>query len=202
MKKRPHPQLAERLKTVLARRQKKLDAESAVSGDLPPIPAGVLVPLYQKDSEYYVIFTLRTDLVEHHKGQISFPGGAYHPGDENLLDTALRESHEEIELWPADVEIVGELDDLITVSGFHITPYVGFIPYPYTLHGNKAEVAEIIHVPLPWLLDKRHFRQGVYRGGITGYYYDYQGYTIWGVTARILKPFLDLIEAEGLYGRS
>lgn len=188
--------LAEGLKAVLAQRQKKLDIETLPEGDMPPVPAGVLVPLYEKDGEYYIIFTLRTETVEYHKGQISFPGGAYHPDDENLLDTALRESYEEIGVCPTDVKVVGELDDLITRTNFRVTPFVGFVPYPYNFRANEAEVSEIIHVPLSWLRDKRHSRQGVYGSGVRGYYYDYQGYTIWGLTARILKPFLDLIEAE------
>lgn len=194
--------MKDKLKAILSKRSKTLVNEVPSQGNLPPIPAGVLMPIYQKDNEYFLIFTLRTDMVEHHKGQISFPGGAFHPDDENLLDTALRESFEEIGLWPSDVLVVGELDDLITNSNFCVTPFVGFIPYPYTFHTSKAEVAEIIHAPLSMLLDKRYFRQEKRPNGSIGYYYNCQGYIIWGVTARILKPFLDIIVSEGLYSHS
>ena len=127
-----------KLKAILSRRQKTMAAaELRPEADVPPVPAGVLIPMYEKDGEHFVIFTLRTETVEHHKGQISFPGGAFNPGDENLLDTALRESFEEIGLFPSDVEVMGELDDQVTVSNFRITPFVGFIPYPYTFHPSK-----------------------------------------------------------------
>lgn len=190
--------MRDKLKAILARQQKKVIMELPSEGDVPPVPAGVLIPMYEKDGEYFVVFTLRTDTVEHHKGQISFPGGAYQPGDENLLDTALRESFEEIGLWPSDVEVAGELDDLITMSNFKVTPFVGFIPYPYSFHPSKHEVAEIIHVPLSMLLDERYCRREVHPTGIVGYFYDCRGYIIWGVTARILKPFLDIIVGENL----
>ncbi|MBI4289265.1 MAG: CoA pyrophosphatase [Chloroflexi bacterium] len=190
--------MQKKLKVILSRRQKETVEESPPPGNLPPVPAGVLIPMYQKDGEYFIIFTLRTQMVEHHKGQISFPGGAYHPGDENLLDTALRESFEEIGLFPSDVEVVGELDDLITGTNFRVAPFVGFIPYPYTFHPSKEEVAEIIHAPLSLLLDERYCRREARPGGGIGYFYDCRGYVIWGVTARILKPFLDIIVAGGL----
>ena len=193
--------MKDKLKAILAKYPKKLVNEIPPQNIVPPVPAGVLIPMYKKDNEYFLVFTLRTDLVEHHKGQISFPGGAYHPGDGNLLDTALRESLEEIDLWPSDVQVVGELDDLITNSNFLVTPFVGFIPYPYTFHPNKAEVAEIIHTPLSMLLDKRYFRQEKRLDGLPDYYYNCYGYIIWGVTARILKPFLDIIVSEGLYSQ-
>lgn len=193
--------MKDKLKAILAKQPKKLINEIQPQNMVPPVPAGVLIPIYKKDNGYFLVFTLRTDLVEHHKGQISFPGGAYHPGDGNLLDTALRESFEEIGLLPSDVEVAGELDDLITNSNFRVTPFVGFIPYPYTLHANKAEVAEIIHTPLAMLLDKRYCRQEKRPGGVMDYYYNCYGYIIWGVTARILKPFLDIIVSEGLFSQ-
>lgn len=191
--------MKDRLTAILAKQPKKLINEIQPQNMVPPVPAGVLIPIYKKDDEYFLVFTLRTDLVEHHKGQISFPGGAFHPGDGNLLDTALRESFEEIGLWPADVQVVGELDDLITNSNFQVTPFVGFVPYPYTFHHSEAEVAEIIHTPLSMLLDKRFYRQEKRPDGLMDYYYNCYGYIIWGVTARILKPFLDIITSEGLF---
>jgi len=191
--------MKEKLKAILDKHPKKLVDEIPHQNNLPPVPAGVLIPIYKKDNEYFLVFTLRTDLVEHHKGQISFPGGAFHPGDANLLDTALRESFEEIGLLPSDVQIVGELDDLVTNSNFRVTPFVGFVPYPYTFHANNAEVAEIIHVPMSMLLDKRYSRQEKRPDGVMDYYYNCYGYIIWGVTARILKPFLDIITSESLF---
>ena len=89
-------------------------------------PSAVLVPIYHKQGEYYILFTKRTEDVKNHKGQISFPGGVHQEEDRTLVDTALRESAEEIGLMPNDVEVLGELDDTTTVtSSFIISPFVG-----------------------------------------------------------------------------
>lgn len=160
------------------------------------VPSAVLLLLVEKDGQYHVLFTRRSLKVEHHKGEISFPGGTVHPDDSDLLETALREGAEEIGLAPGDVMILGRLDDILTVStGFIITPYVGIVPYPYAFQINKDEVAELIFVPLGALVrDGRMKASEVTQEGkaITTYAFDYQGDMIWGATARILKQFLDI----------
>ena len=104
------------------------------------IPAAVLVPIFLKQGQYYILFTKRTEKVKEHKGQISFPGGSYEEGDRTLLNTALRESAEEIGLRPKDVEILGELDDgLSLTSNYVISPFVALIPWPYKFIKNKDE---------------------------------------------------------------
>lgn len=159
-------------------------------------PSAVLLLLLEKDGQYHVVFTRRSDNVEHHKGEISFPGGTVHPDDSDLLDTALREGAEEIGLARDDVMILGGLDDIVTVStGFVITPYVGIIPYPYPFQINADEVAELILVPLRALMDERCVgaSEVTWEGKeITTYHFHYQGDIIWGATARILKEFLDI----------
>jgi 8-oxo-dGTP pyrophosphatase MutT (NUDIX family) len=159
-------------------------------------PSAVLLLLVEKDGQYHVVFTRRSDNVEHHKGEISFPGGTVHPDDSDLLDTALREGAEEIGVARDDVMILGGLDDIVTVStGFVITPYVGIIPYPYPFQINADEVAELILVPLGALMDERCVRASevTWEGKeITTYHFHYQGDIIWGATARILKEFLDI----------
>ena len=160
------------------------------------VPSAVLLLLVEKDGQYHVLFTRRSLKVEHHKGEISFPGGTVHPDDSDLLETALREGAEEIGLAPGDVMILGRLDDILTVStGFIITPYVGILPYPYAFQINNDEVAELIFVPLGALVrDGRMKASEVTQEGkaITTYAFDYQGDMIWGATARILKQFLDI----------
>jgi len=160
------------------------------------VPSAVLVLLLEKDGQPYVLFTRRSDSVEHHKGEISFPGGTVHPEDSDLLDTALREGAEEIGLAPGDVTILGGLDDISTVStGFVITPYVGIIPYPYAFQINKGEVAELVLVPLRALVEEHCTTAlGVTWGEkeITPHHFHYQGKIIWGATGRILKQFLDI----------
>jgi 8-oxo-dGTP pyrophosphatase MutT (NUDIX family) len=159
--------------------------------------AGVLIPLFKKDGEYYILFTRRTDKVPHHKGQISFPGGRKDKKDKDLLATALREAREEMGIEEKDVRILGELDDICTVStDFCVSPFVALLPYPYPYKVNRQEIEEVIEVPLSELLDHRRFRQELYeRDGqsFPVYFYQHQDHTIWGATAKILKQLLDLL---------
>lgn len=180
-----------RLKQALSQRPKShiADASRTLSA--------VLIPIYYKQGQYYILFTKRTETVKDHKGQISFPGGAYEEEDGSLANTALRECTEEIGLAAEAVELLGELDDFLTIgSGFIISPFVAAIPWPYPLRIDPTEVAEIVEVPISALLDKDCLRQGTDTldgRRITAYSYHYQGKVIWGATARILNQFLDIV---------
>ncbi len=132
----------------------------------------------------------------HHKGQVSFPGGARSEVDSSLLDTALRESWEEVGLKAQEVEILGELDDITTTtSSFNISPFVAFIPYPYEFIMNCYEIDEIFDVPISVLLHKSDWKEEHYifgnEVGIT-FSYEYEGWVIWGATARIVQQFLEV----------
>lgn len=159
------------------------------------VPSAVLLPIYYREGQCYILFTQRTNNVSEHKGQISFPGGARQDG-ESLRQTALRESCEEIGLAPADVEVLGELDDTATItSNFIVTPFVGVIPWPNRLKADGWEADEIIEVPIVALLDKkaREDKNEVVGGKpVTSYFYHYGDKVIWGATARILHQFLEL----------
>jgi len=178
------------LKKALSRRQKQ-----GIVND-SRVPAAVLVPLYEKDGQSYIVFIKRTQTVREHKGQIAYPGGGRESGDKTLLDTAIRESHEEIGVLPKDVEILGELDDVITTtSNYIVTPFVGCIPYPYRFVKNPNEVEKIIGVPISALLDNQCLKSATeYHEGkeVGSWEYHYQGYVIWGATARILYKFLEI----------
>jgi len=180
--------MEQRLREALSRRQKSRIVEAN------RIPSAVLVPVYYKQGQYWLLFTKRTDKVREHKGQISFPGGGSHGGDKTPLDTALRECAEEIGLASADVKILGELDDIATTtSNYIISPFVALIPYPYQFKVDGWEVEEIIEVPISALLGEDCRRQETeIIGGVTSYSYHYQGRVIWGATARILRQFLDI----------
>lgn len=158
--------------------------------------AAVLMPLLFKDGEWHVAVTQRTLDVEHHKGQISFPGGACEPQDADLLATALRETFEEIGVPPEAVEVLGPLDDFRTITHFAVTPFVGVIPYPFPYKVSPWEVADVVEVPLSFLCDDRNVRiEELEHEGHTYQvlFWDYQAYTIWGATARMLKGLLDLV---------
>ena len=156
--------------------------------------------LYPKRGELRVLLNKRTERVEHHKGEISFPGGARDPGDATILDTALRETEEEMGIKREDVEVIRQLDQVATRSGFAITPLVGTIPPSYPFASSNIEVAEILEIPLTELLDPANRREqaSIRDGGLSiEYSYAYGEHLVWGATARILTQFLGLV-APGL----
>ncbi len=160
--------------------------------------AAVLIVLYEKGGVQHIIFQVRSELVLHHKGQISFPGGAEDPGDVDLQMTALRETEEEIGLVVEDVEVLGQLDDKITISDFVVTPYVGRVttPAPYPFAPSGYEVAELLEVPLSHLLDPStlNMQELEWRGNaVRSPSYSFGDHLIWGATARILQQFLKLV---------
>jgi 8-oxo-dGTP pyrophosphatase MutT (NUDIX family) len=160
--------------------------------------AAVLLPLYERDGEVHVLFTRRSELVEHHKGQISFPGGAHDASDRDLSHTATRETWEEIGVDEGHIELIGQLDEMITVSDFLVRPFVGRItmPGPYPFSHSEIEVAEILEVPLAHLQDPTNTVAELrnYQGReVMMYSYAWREHLIWGATARILRQFLELI---------
>jgi 8-oxo-dGTP pyrophosphatase MutT (NUDIX family) len=161
-------------------------------------PAGVLVPLFEKNGVLYVLLTQRTDDVEHHKGQISFPGGTKIEQDANIVETALRETEEEIGLSRNTVNLLGILDDYPTTTGFCITPVVAILLPVCTFNINTKEVSQILEIPLSFFLEPRNERieQHKYSGKMMNiYFYSYGQYEIWGATAAMLRYFLhDLIK--------
>lgn len=162
------------------------------------IHSSVLVPLFEENGSFKVLFTKRTDNLEHHKGQISFPGGAVEEDDETYLDTALREADEEIGLNKDDVSILGRIDDRLTlVSSFVIHPYVGMIPHPYDFQINRNEVERIIEAPLDLFLSgprDSHMKDVEYEGRFYhGPSYVFQGDVIWGATAGIMTNLVEIL---------
>ncbi len=154
------------------------------------MPAAVLVPLVERPDGYTVLLTQRTAHLEHHAGQISFPGGRSEAGDASPVETALREAEEEIGLNRAHVvEIAGFLDLYETVTGFLVTPAVGFVTPPFELRLDAFEVAEAFEVPLDFILEARNhqLRTMLYHGQERQYYaIPYQQRHIWGATAAML----------------
>lgn len=157
--------------------------------------AAVLAPIIERDGEDHLLFTRRADHLGEHPGQMSFPGGGAESFDDSILDTALREANEEIGLEPDEVEIVGQLDDIRTITEYAVTPFVGRVPDREYV-GDGYEVAEIVVLPLSGLLDPENYeyerRDHPYYGDIVIHYFHVDGYTVWGATGRILVQLLEL----------
>jgi 8-oxo-dGTP pyrophosphatase MutT (NUDIX family) len=170
--------------------------------------AAVLLPLYETPSGPHFVLTKRTERVPTHKGQISFPGGGFQEGDGDLLATALRETEEEIGLRRSDVTVVGVLDDTVTAASAHVVrPFVGFLPHPYPFRLDSFEIERLVHLPLRPLMEPRCFREEIWeRDGRphSVYFYEHDGQTVWGLTARILKQFVEAVgmplQREGILG--
>ena len=158
--------------------------------------AGVLVPLFIGPGTVEVVLTKRTEDVETHKGQISFPGGMVEEADGDIQTTALREAEEELAIPFSSVEMVGLLDDLATPTGFIITPVVGILKSGTHFVPNPLEVAEVFSVPLGFFADpakgrsERRIIQGSER---EIWYYEHGHHVIWGATAMIIRSLLQRI---------
>ncbi|MFO1464739.1 MAG: CoA pyrophosphatase [bacterium] len=160
------------------------------------IPAAVLVPLFLQNGQYHMLFTQRSMTVRDHKGQISFPGGMREPADPDLLTTALRETEEELGIKPVTVEVLGQLGELVTPTGYHITPFVGLIPQATGYRLNEEEISGIIEVPLDHLLEPQNLRleRGEFFNCQTEMpYFQYRQHVIWGATGRITRELVELI---------
>ena len=158
--------------------------------------AAVLVPLQETDAGERLVLTRRAAHLNHHQGQIAFPGGKIDPEDAGPLAAALRESQEEIGINPADVRVLGQLDQVTAAYSFLITPFVGIIPHPYSFVVNRDETDEVFTVPVADLLHQARFeieprpQNSPRRDPI--YHFHYDGRDIWGATARIVKQFLEI----------
>ena len=152
-------------------------------------PAGVLIPLIQRDRGLNVIFTKRASNLKHHAGQVSFPGGKMEQHDADARSAALREAREEIGLSPDNVEILGRCPDHRTVTGFLITPFVGAVLKPFSASPQVEEVEEIFETPFELVSDPRNYRiESRVAGGQRRRFFvvDYGPQRIWGATAMIL----------------
>jgi 8-oxo-dGTP pyrophosphatase MutT (NUDIX family) len=160
-----------------------------------PKRAAVLVPLLRQDGEWHLLFTRRTDKVESHKNQVSFPGGACDEGETTPEQTALREAQEEIGVDPNQVRLLGGLNTMLTITSYLVTPIVGVIPWPTVFRPAQAEVARIFTMPLMWLAE----RSNRWEFNLLGrdhsviVYHPFDGEILWGATARMTVDFLEIL---------
>ncbi|GAB3021033.1 NUDIX hydrolase [Natronobiforma cellulositropha] len=163
-----------------------------------PHDAAVVAPVIERAGEHHLLFTKRADHLGEHPGQMSFPGGGAERQDGTILETALRESYEEIGLETSEVTIVGQLDDIRTVTEYAVTPFVARVP-DRVYDPDEREVAEVVVLPVAALLDPTNYeydrRDHPYYGEIVIHYFHVNGYTVWGATGRILVQLLELATA-------
>jgi 8-oxo-dGTP pyrophosphatase MutT (NUDIX family) len=158
--------------------------------------AAVLVPVLELEEEYHFLLTRRTETVQTHKGQVSFPGGM-REGEEELLQTAIRETYEEVGIPEKNIEILGRFHDYISITHYRVTPFVAFLHAPFTIRPQASEVAEVLQVPFETFLDPSLLRIGrteFEQRDVNVYYYSYGANQIWGLTARIIKEFLESLK--------
>lgn len=165
----------------------------------PPVknrPASVLIPIVERDEGLTMLLTKRSEDLPVHPGQVSFPGGRAESHDEGPVDTALRETEEEVGIHRRHIDIVGQLDLYSTRTGFEITPVVGLLTPPFDMRADPMEVQEIFEVPLAFFLNRenheRHSRE--WNNQIRSFYaMPYGDYYIWGATAGMLVNFVDVL---------
>ncbi|HET6718456.1 MAG TPA: CoA pyrophosphatase [Rhodocyclaceae bacterium] len=157
-------------------------------------PAAVLFPIVLREPAPTVLLTLRTSHLRDHPGQVSFPGGRVEAADASPLETALRETEEEIGLSRRHIEVVGYLPDYLTGTGFRVTPVVAWVRPPFELVPDQFEVAEVFEVPLAFVLDEaNHQRMAIHAGGRRRDFFTmpYRERFIWGATAGMIRCLHD-----------
>jgi 8-oxo-dGTP pyrophosphatase MutT (NUDIX family) len=161
--------------------------------------SAVLVPLVVHNGEVALLYTLRSNSLERHSGQVSFPGGVIERGDKSAMETALRETEEEIGISRVNVRIIGQLNPFNTSTGYIVFPFIGIINSLDSLARNAIEVDKIFCIPLKWLCDPSHSKIKDFVG-IDGknrevWFFDlYDGELLWGITAKITKDLLEEIK--------
>jgi len=186
-------EIATRLKDAFDPNKQNSDVSDASEHKLKC--AAVLVPLVWQVNEWHLLYTRRTDRVDSHKGQVSFPGGACDEGETSAEQTALREANEEIGIDPQDVRVLGKLPDMITVSYYLVTPVVGIIKWPTVFRVGEDEVARVFTIPLGWLANgsnRWQFERPEVKRSVIAYH-PFDGEMLWGATARMTLDLLNVL---------
>ncbi|HLV00300.1 MAG TPA: CoA pyrophosphatase [Acidobacteriota bacterium] len=161
--------------------------------------AAVLISLIVEGDLPKFLLTRRTEHVSTHKGQISFPGGGRHREDDTLLETAVRETQEELGIGPETLEVTGRFHDYVAVTGIRVASFVGFLQGELIFEPDPLEVAYLLKVPLRFFEESRPVVRRYHRLGRERdvYFYNYGGEEVWGLTAQIIRDFLHLINSTG-----
>ncbi len=153
--------------------------------------AAVLVPIFKDDNK--ILFTLRTQIVSHHKGQVSFPGGRFDENDGNILETAYRETKEEVGISKENIKMIGRLNPMSTISNYYVIPFVGLVEKDTQVRANNLEVEHYFFAPISDLMNPENIQMGEF-DGMRLPYYSYSNYKIWGVTGMILSDLLNRLK--------
>lgn len=154
--------------------------------------AAVMMLIMNEATVPSVLLTVRTNSVSTHKGEVSFPGGGFDDEDTDLYSTALRETEEEVGIDRTVIEYLGRFDDYISIFGYHVTSFIGWIDFPFEYKMNENEISRILNVPIKLFADKcyDHYEEYPFEGKkYKIYHYFYNNAEIWGLTARILTDF-------------
>jgi len=176
-----------------------VDGSAGLYEDVRLKCAAVLIPLAWWHDEWQLVLTRRTETVEDHKGQVSFPGGSCDANETSPEETAVREAGEEIGLKPADIRILGRMNDVLTVTRYRVTPVIGVIPWPYPVLLEPAEVARVFTTPLLWLAERQNWEEHPFKlDGVVGSYkmvtyHTYDDEILWGASARMTLNFLEVL---------
>jgi len=178
----------------------EIQMEESLFSNLAFRLASVLIPLVLRESGLSVLLTQRAAGLNHHAGQISFPGGRFEASDNTPIETALRETEEEIGLNRDRIEVLGTLPDYKTGTGYQVTPVVALIHPPFDLVTDPGEVAAVFEVPLAYLMDAQHHQLRVFHmpdgsGQRSFYAMPYQQHFIWGATAGMLRNLFHFLRA-------
>jgi len=173
--------------------------------DVPPaaedghFPAAVMILLIRESETWNILYTQRTDTVRDHKGQVSFPGGAWESEDHCLKDTALRETFEEVGIRKEDIQVFGSLQPIRTISNYFIIPFIGTLPWPYPIQVEKREVENAFLIPISWLIDKTNREEREFEDATSKihrdvtFYREFDGHILWGISAMLTVKFLELL---------
>lgn len=179
----------------------QVSAHPVEQPDAQLIRAAVLIPLYFEQGEWKLLFIHRSDAGELHRGEVAFPGGAVEPIDSDIVQTALRETQEELGIDSSAIRVLGQLLQMPTVTHYAVTPVVGLLQWPVALSISTAEVKRAFAIPLDWLMDEKNWKEELFETPdhrrIPTIMYDlYDGERLWGFTAKVTQIFCSLIKTE------
>jgi 8-oxo-dGTP pyrophosphatase MutT (NUDIX family) len=163
--------------------------------------AAILVPLFFDKGIWKLLFIRRSNIGEFHRGEVAFPGGGKESVDQNMAETALRETREELGILPENIQILGEMKPLPTISKYFVTPIVGVLKTPMEIKPNSIEVARVFSIPLDWLMNDENWGLNTFeidnRGKISTIVYNtFDEEKLWGFTAKVTQNLIEVINKK------